>query len=182
VAVTSNERITWLKIGAAAAIGLLVMERLIVSPVARHWKEQGERILVVRERVQRGQLLLEREDSIRGRWAVMRRGDLPDDPSAAENEVLKAVARWARDSRVTLTGLTPQWREYEGGYRTLECRASATGSQSAIGRFLYELETDPMAIRLESCEIGTRDARGQQLTLNARFSGLQLAGMKEPGL
>jgi hypothetical protein len=172
---------TWLKIGAAAAIGLLVMERLVVSPISRHWKEQGERILVLRERVQRGQLLIDREDTIRERWAAMRAGVLPDDPSEAENEVFKAVARWARDSRVTLTGLTPQWREHEAGYQTLECRASATGTQATIGRFLYELEIDPMAIRLESCEIGTRDAKGLQLILNARFSALQLAGMKEPG-
>jgi hypothetical protein len=36
-----------------------------------------------------------------------------------------------------------------------------------------------LAVRLETCEITTRDDKGQQLTLNARFTALQL-GNPEP--
>jgi hypothetical protein len=171
---TNSQRISWLKIAAAAVVGLLVLDTFVIRAAARHWRDQGERITALRAQVERGQLLIDRESAIRERWEQMLLNDLPSDPSAAENELFQAIARWVRDSRVALTSLTPVWRSHELGYQTLECRATATGSQAALGRFLYELETDSLAVRLEACEITARDDKGQQLTLNARFSALQL--------
>jgi hypothetical protein len=177
---TSKQRITWLKIVTASVVGLFVLDRFVVGPAADHWRQQGERIATLREQVDRGQLLLDRETAIRERWEQMLENDLPANSSAAEEELFQAIARWVRDSRVALTSLTPLWRSHEPGYDTLECRATATGSQAALGRFLYELETDPLAVRLESCEITTRDDKGQQLTLNARFTALQLGNPEPP--
>jgi len=55
---------------------------------------------------------------------------------------------------------------------------AATGSQAALSRFLYELESDSsVPVNLEECELTTRDARGSQLTLTARITFLRL---KEP--
>jgi hypothetical protein len=175
---TTEQRITWLKIAAAVLIGLFAAERLVLSPLLlQPWKEQGERIALLREQIERGQLLLDRDVAIRERWTEMQRSDLPPNTSEAENELLKAIARWTANSRVSLTSLTPLWRNHEEGFQTLECRATATGSQAALGRFLYELETDPLAVRLETCEITARDDKGQQLTMNARFTALQLANL-----
>jgi hypothetical protein len=171
---TTNQRINWLKIAAATLVGWLVLQTFVFRAAAQHWRDQSERIAALRAQVDRGQLLLNRESVLRERWEHMLQNDLPSDPSAAENELFQAVARWVRDSRVALTSLTPLWRSHESGYQTLECRATATGSQAALGRFLYELETDPLAVRLEACEITARDDKGQQLTLSARFSALRL--------
>jgi hypothetical protein len=171
---TTEQRMTWLKIAAAAVVGLLLLDRFVVTPAARHWQDQSERIAVLREQVDRGHLLLDRETAIRERWDAMLRDDLPENVSEAENELFKAIARWVRDSRVSLTSLTPLWRSHEQGFQTLECRATATGTQAALSRFLYELETEPLAVRLETSEITARDDKGQQLTLNVRFTALQL--------
>jgi Tfp pilus assembly protein PilN len=172
---TSEQRLAWLKIAAAGSVGVLLLLQFVLTPVTQRWKDQSERIALLREQVERGQLLLDRETAIRDRWDSMLRNNLPADPSAAENELIKAIARWVGESRVALTSLTPLWRPHDQGYQTLECRATATGSQSALSRFLYEMETDPMAVRLETAEITARDDKGQQLTLNARFTALQLA-------
>jgi Tfp pilus assembly protein PilN len=172
---TSEQRLAWLKIAAAGSVGVLLLLQFVLTPVTQRWKAQNERIALLREQVERGQLLLDRETAIRDRWDSMLRNNLPADPSAAENELIKAIARWVGESRVALTSLTPLWRPHDQGYQTLECRATATGSQSALSRFLYEMETDPMAVRLETAEITARDDKGRQLTLNARFTALQLA-------
>jgi hypothetical protein len=172
---TTEQRIYWLKIAAAATVGLLVLVTFVVDPVAQHWRGQRERIAALRDNVESGQLLLDRETAIRERWEQMLRNDLSENASAAENELFQAIARWARNSRVSLTSLTPLWRDHEGGYKTLECRATTTGSQAALGRFLYELETDPLAVRMETAEITARDDKGQQLTLNSWFTALQLS-------
>jgi Tfp pilus assembly protein PilO len=170
----SNRREALLKVIVGCVAGLFLLDLLVLSPAARGWRGQGERIAALREKVQRGRQLLERERSIRERWAEMNRTDLPEDLSAAENDVFKAVGRWARDSRINFTSLTPQWRQHEEGYETLECRASATGDQASLARFLYELESDPAPVHLQESQFTTRDARGQQLLLSARFSFVRL--------
>ncbi|MEA3211988.1 MAG: hypothetical protein QOE70_5045 [Chthoniobacter sp.] len=170
----SKRRETILKIAVGAVVGLFLLDRVVLSPSIAGWKAQGERLAGLREKVQRGRQLIEREKSIRTRWEEMLRTDLAPDSSAAENDVFKAIGRWARDSRISFTSLTPQWRNHEEGYDTFECRATATGDQAALGRLIYEIETDPLPARVEECDLSTRDAQGKQLGLAVRFSFVRI--------
>lgn len=176
----TDQRQRWLTFAALFSVGLLAADRLVLAPLANHWEAQGVHMQDLRDDVDGGDLLLQRADTLDARWTEMNRDDLVDEASGAENEVLKAAARWAADSRILLLGLTPQWREYrKEGCRMLECRMTAQGSLSAVATFLYELETDPLAVRLEECEIVPVDERGGALTLVARFSALQLISDEE---
>ena len=171
----SNRREFLLKAVALGAVGLFLLDRLVLEPVIRGWIEQGKHIAVLREKVGRGRQLLGSEKTIRDRWAEMLRANLPVDVSAAENQAFKCVGRWALNGQINVTNLTPQWQKHEDGFDTLECRLAATGDQTSIGRFIYELESDPMPVYLEECELVTRDPRGAQLTLTARMTFLRLA-------
>ena len=171
----NKRRETILKIAVAAVVGLFLLDRMVLSPTITRWKAQSERIADLREKVKRGRGLLEREQSIRTRWADMLRTDLPDDVSAAESDVFKAVGRWALESRINFTSLTPQWRTHDEGFETFECRASALGDQSSLARLLYEIEADPLPAHLQECELSARDAQGKQLMLSIRFSFVRLA-------
>ena len=172
----SRSRETWLKIIVGVAVGLFLFDRVVLSSAMAGWKAQSDRLAVLRTKVERGRQLVEREQTIRGRWAEMQTTDLNDDSSAAENDVFKALNRWARDSRVNFTSLTPQWRPHEeGGYDTFECRATAVGEQAALGRLIYEIETDPLPAHVEECELSARDAQGKQVTLALRFSFVRIA-------
>lgn len=170
----NERRLMWLKVAAAVAVGLWVLDRMVLSPVMDRWQEQSERLELLRREVQEGRALLARETVIRERWNEMQHRDLSEDGAEAENEVFKAVARWGRAGRMTFTGLNPQWRISEEGYATLECRASATGDQAGIAQFLEELETDPLAVRLENFEITAMDEQGRRLNLAARFTALRI--------
>ena len=166
-----------LKIAAGAVIGLFLLDRMVLSPFVESWKQQGERSADLRQKVQRGRQLLDREKSLRARWTEMERGDMQEDVSAAESEVFKAISRWANASHISFTNLNPQWRPHQEGYDTYECRATATGDQAALGRMLYEIETDPLPARIEECELTARDAKGKDLTLALRFSFVRITGV-----
>ena len=171
----SKNRETLLKIGVGVVVGLFVLDRMVLGPALAGWKAQSERLAAVRLKVERGRQTVEREKSIRARWNEMLRTDLSEDHSQSENEVFKAIGRWASASRVSVTDLTPQWRPHEdGGYDTFECRATATGDQAALGRLLYEIESDALPMRIEKCELSTRDAKGQQLALAVHFSAVRI--------
>jgi Tfp pilus assembly protein PilO len=87
---------------------------------------------------------------------------------------LKAFDRWCRDSGINRDSFSPQWRHDSDSYMTLECRVEASGSLGALSRFLYEIEKDPLALRLENLELSSRDNEGQQLALGLQLSALVL--------
>jgi hypothetical protein len=171
----SNRRETVLKIAVGVMVGLFILDRAVISPATARWKAQSERIADLRVKVNRGRQLMERERAIRSRWDEMHRTDLAEEGSAAENEVFKAIGRWGRESRISFTSLTPQWRHHDEGYDTFECRASATGDQDSLGRLIYEIESDPLPAHLQECELAARDAQGRQLNLTLRVSFMRLA-------
>ena len=170
----ANKRETILKIVVGIVVGLFVLDRFILTPSINAWKAQSDRLQALREKVSKGKSLIERETSLRGRWADMLRTDMTEDNSAAEADVYKALGRWGSRSRVSFTSLVPNWHPHDDGYDTFECRVSASGDQASLGRLLYEIETDPLPARIEECEFNTRDAQGKQLTLSMRFSFVRI--------
>jgi hypothetical protein len=169
-----NNRQQMLVIVIAAGFALLVADRLVFTPLKDAWKARAARIVDLRKAVMQGAQLRERERNIRDRWISMRTNTLPENVSAAENEVLRAFDRWSQDSRISIASIKPQWKQADDDYMTYECRADAFGSLQAITRFLYEIEKDPLALKIESVEINARDNNGQQLSLGLLVSGLRL--------
>jgi hypothetical protein len=128
----------------------------------------------MRKSVEQGTQTLARENVIRERWEHMRTNALSSEISVAENQVFRAFERWSDGSRIAINGIKPQWKRNADEYATLECRVDASGTLAEVTRLLYEMEKDPLALKLDLVEITTRDDRGQQLTLALQVSGLQL--------
>lgn len=159
---------------AIAAVALLAGDRLVFTPLAKAWKERAAQIVQLKKSVAQGTMLIERERSIRSRWDSMRTNSLPEEMSVAEDMVLSAFDRWSQDSRISVTSVRPQWKRNADDYATLECRVDASGNLSALTRFLYDLEHDPLGIKVEIVEMTSRDTRGEQLSLGLQVSGLML--------
>ena len=171
----ANNREAFLKLAVGAVLGLYVLDHFVLEPSIDAWKEQSQRLEQLRDKVTKGRNLIERETQHRNRWADMVRTCMPDDNAAGEADVYKALSRWAGRSRVSFTSLTPSWRAHEeDGYDTFECRIAATGDQASIGRFMYELEVDPLPAHIEECEMITKDPQGKQLNLTMRFSFVRI--------
>ncbi len=159
---------------AAAGVALLVADKVILAPLISGWKQRTARIAELKKSITQGSLVLQRESRIRERWQHMRTHTLPDDVSEAENEVLKAFERWSDDSHISVSSIKPQWKRAGDDYVTLECRADAFGSIQTLARFLYNVEKDPLALKVETIEITSRDDNGQQLALSLQVSGVLL--------
>jgi hypothetical protein len=171
---TDSQRLAYLKIGAFSCVGLLLLDWVVISPAMSAWSAQGDRIDALRQKVDRGQQVLDRQDAIRAHWAQMLRSNLPAEVSAAESVAYQAIGRWASVSGITFSSLTPQWENHDEGYQTFECRAAATGTQAALSRFIYEMETDKVPASLQEFEITSRDDHGAMLTMTARFSFVRM--------
>jgi hypothetical protein len=172
VKIKSREKL--LVLAAGLGIVLLAGDSLVVQPLTGFWRARTTRIADLTKKINDGNALLEREKSIRERWTQMRTYALPANISFAESKVYTAAERWTQTSRITRKFLTPQWKQGGDGYMTLDCRVGAEGNMPSVARFLFELERDPLALKIDELLITTRDKEGQQLSLDLRFSALQL--------
>jgi Tfp pilus assembly protein PilO len=163
-----------LMIAAIISVGAVAGDRVVLSPLLNLWKARTERVAELEKSLGKGRVLAEREETMKERWQEMKERSLPVDMSLAEDQVLKSVGRWARDSRLSVTSLKPRWLRDEDDFRKLEFRAAAEGNMESIARFVYELERDPLPLKIEDIEIAARDERGDRLSLGVRFSGLVL--------
>ena len=170
----NKQRQRLLTLVAIVCVGALAGDRLLITPLTDLWKERAERIAELDKDLMKGRLLLDREDVLRTRWEQMQQSAFPQDRSLGQTQVLNSIARWIDDSRrLTISYFKPNWRNYQDEYVTLECRLVAQGNISQISRFLYELEKDPLALKLEDVEITSNDETGDNLSLAVAFSGLQ---------
>ena len=168
-----------LKIVAILCVCALVGDRLVISPLLSLWDDRVEQIQELRKSVAKGTLLMEREEALTDQWSYMQNNALPKEMSAAENQVIKAIDRWVRDSRINLVSIKPQWKREDDAYQTFECRAVAQGNMQTLSRFIYALEQDDGAIKVESLDISANDDKGSSLNMAVRFSGLQFSEVKQ---
>ena len=157
-----------------AAFALLVGVNFILTPLGGWWSARQAQIKELRGQVTEGRRLVTREVGIRSRWADMRTNALPANTSLAEQQLLRAVDEWSRSSGAEVTSLMPQWKSDSTNYLTLTCRVETAGTLGTLSQFLYDLEKGPMALRLDSVELGARDKDGQQMTLSTEINGLAL--------
>lgn len=170
-----QNRQQFLLILTMAVAALFVGERFVFEPLVGLWKARSTKITELRKQVSNGKMLTRRENDVRGLWDHMRTNTLPNNNSLAEQEVLKSFSTWSSDSGATINGITPQWKNDEDDYLTLNCRVEASGDLGSLSRLLYEIENDPMALKMDAVELSSSDNNGQSLKLGLQISGLVLA-------
>jgi len=170
------DRQRWLLLIAGAGLLLLLIDRVLVTPLTALWRAHAAEIVRLQRSVDNGASLMARAGQMESLWAQMQAGALPQSPAQAEQDLIAAFDRWGRSSGVELGSIRPQWKRGATDLSSLlECRVDATGSFASLSRFLFEVEKSPLALRLESVELTSRDAAGQRVGLSLLVTGLRLA-------
>jgi hypothetical protein len=164
---------------AVAIVGLFALDKLVFTPLAASWKARSDEIAKLRKDITAGKVVIQRESFTRKRWNEMRKNTLPINASQAEQEMLRAFDKWSQDSRISVSSIRPQWkRGTTPDYSLLECRLDAAGSLSALTKFMHLLELSPMALKVETIELTTRDNNGTQIAMGLLVTGLRLAPLE----
>ena len=167
-----------LAILAIVIVGLFVLDKIVITPLTNTWKNRSEQLAKMRKSVEQGRMLLERESHTRRLWNDIRKATLPVNASQAEKELLAAFEKWSAESRVSVSSIRPQWKKgATDDYSVLECRVDAAGSMPVLAKFLYQIESSPMAIKMESVELTARDSNGEQIALGLLISAVRLASV-----
>ncbi len=170
----TKNREKMLLIWTGAAVVLLLLKLLVISPLIASWHNRAEHIAALRKSLADGAMLIRRADPIRERWERMSTNALSSTPTVAERQLFDAFDRWVRESKVTEGSFKPQLKQTDDNYSVEECHAEVTGTYDTIIRFLYDLEKDPMGVQLQGIELTSRDDNGRQISLGLELSGLLL--------
>ena len=167
-----------LAIIAIAIVGLFVLDKMVFTPLTESWKSRSERIAQLRKSIEQGSMLLQRESHTRRFWNDIRQSTLPVNASQAEKELLGAFEKWSADSGVSISSIRPQWKKgATDEYSVLECRVDAAGTLAVLAKFLFYVESSPMAVKMENIEFTTRDKNGEQIALGLLISAVRLASI-----
>ena len=168
----NNNREKLLFILVAIVLGLFAGDRLLLQPYLGSWKKHGDNITKLKDQLNKGNRLRSRERIIRADWDSKKENSLPLDENLAQDSVLTAVRRWGTESGVSLNYTSSRPRE-EDTFTSIEGKLDITGSMSQVLRFLYQVEKDPLAIRVKSFDIDSKD-NGQTMSMGMIVSGLIL--------
>lgn len=169
-----NKRQQLLAIAAIVMVGLFLADKLVFTPLTRSWDDRSKRIAKLKEQVRDGAETVKRERALHEQWDNMRTNTLAGAKPEAESQMLKAFERWSQAGGVSVSSIRPQWKEAEDDYKSLECRADVAGSLQAITRFLFQIERDPLGVKVDSLELTARNNEAAQLALVLQVSGLLL--------
>ena len=170
-----KNRQQFLTIFTVIAVALLAADKIIAPPLVKIWHDRSARITELRNEVKEGESLKRGNNSIRALWAKMQAGTLTNNTTLAEQQLFTGLNYWSQLSGISLNTVTPLWKQgADSSYKTLECRVEALGSLDHLSQFLYYLEKDPMALKLQTVELATRDNDGTSIGLSVQVSGLVL--------
>src|SRR5436190_17503967 len=111
-----------LTIAAIAVVAIFAADKLLITPLGNLWSARSKQITTLRKKVEDGRQLIRRDESLRGRWELMRTNTLPNSESLAEQQLLKALDRWAQASRISMTSFGHQLKHDSDEFMTVQCR------------------------------------------------------------
>lgn len=169
-----KNRQDFLVVLTVAVVALAVAVNFIFPPVIDWWSARQKQIADLRNKIKDGTRMIRRETYIRSDWHNMQANALSSDMPQAEQQFLKAMDGWSRNSGAEITSIMPQWKNDGTNYITLDCRVETAGDLNSLTRFVYAIENGPMMVRVDSVELSSHDTTGQQLTLGVDINGLAL--------
>src|SRR5437016_657117 len=176
MALNKREKILALGVGVVGvilAVDLLVIEPFLAEAEGLAKLCSGD----ASEKNTAGQLRID-EKELKEKWAARRKDGLAEDPKDAERQVLGALKDWAGETGVVIASVRPDYVESKKEIREIMVSASASGSNEAMIKFLFKLQTAKFPVRVTEFKLGAR-ADSDELALQLKISTLYLVPEKK---
>jgi Tfp pilus assembly protein PilO len=154
--VVLSKRERFIAIGVAAVLGLLVADRLFLSPLMERRSTADEKAGDARRKLNDAHRLFDREKVLSRRWNEMGGKSLKTSQSESEGQLINSINDWARRSGMNLASMQPERTEKEKGFLRLTYRATGTGRISEIRDFLVSVERATVPVSVTDMTITPR--------------------------
>ncbi len=173
-ATSKRERL--IAITAAAVLGLLAVDQLLIEPLLANSAEVRRQTELAQLDLDRAARLFSTSRRMNRQWMTMTAGGLRRDVPEAESLVLHSVRDWAQESHLALSSLKPERTEKTKDFFTVTIRATGAGSMDQIGRMLHHIQTASIPVRITELQITSRKEGNDDLAVTFGVATIGLTG------
>jgi Tfp pilus assembly protein PilO len=173
---SKRERI--ILIAAIASVGLFVAVKFVINPV------QAKREELESQRQQRlgdlneAEMLIANHARMRRKWNAMLSDGLRNE-TEAESRILSALKEWSGAANMALNSIRPERTSSNRGLREMIFTVSGRGSLESVARFLWQIETAELPVKIGDMQLGSSSEAGDSMSLQLHLSALYLGEQKE---
>ena len=168
MALSVRER--YLVLAMAAVIVLYGLDRYAVSPLLEQRHDVAIQSISLSGELQQADLLLTNHPVRQAQWRTMSGQGLRNDAQQAESDLLAALGEWSGRSGLALPSIQPQRSIQDGELHQLVFQVTGNGLMQAVTRFLFELESSDMPVRVVTLTISARSEGDDELSVQIRIS------------
>ena len=168
---SKRERI--MAIMAVAVVGFLVLNKFLIGPVSgklQQLETQKNQLLLELDEAQN---LFQKRRILEKQWKAALSEGLRNEVEA-ESKVGRALDKWSEEARLTLSSVKPERVASDKGLKEMTFVVVGTGTLDAVARFLWQIETAPLPIKVKDMQLGSSNESGQSMSVQLRLSALCL--------
>jgi hypothetical protein len=160
VALSKREKI--IGFTTAGVIALLATDHFVISPLLERKGDLDAQLIVAEGDQSNAKQLLNGDPAARRRWKEMREAGLKMSVTEAQSQAVRALNEWARESGVAVSTLQPDpvpVSTKHTDFTPVPMRLIGTGSMRAISKFLWNLQTAKIPMRVVTFDLGSRGGK-----------------------
>ncbi|MCE5184696.1 MAG: hypothetical protein LLF76_01040 [Planctomycetaceae bacterium] len=172
MALTSRERIAMIL--AIIAIALLVADRYVLDPLLQKRSENKQAGQSMAAELEHGRSVLQRRKQLKVRWDQMQQNGLSAQAGATESAVLRFLQESSKETGLLLTAIQPEYAQIKADFGHIDFFVSGSGDMRGVTRFLWDLETAPLPLKIKSFQLGASDDNASQMALQLTLSSIYM--------
>jgi hypothetical protein len=172
MALTNRERM--IMIIAGLAIGTLVFDKYILTPVLNKRSEMTLQKDNLQAEVEQAKSTLRRQQTLQKLWDQMQEAGLSNDIQAIEGKLFRHLDESSYQTGLQLTSIQPERLQTQGQIGQIEFMVSGTGSMDSVTRFLWNIEMAEIPLKINSLQLGANNENALQMSLQLQLSSIYL--------
>lgn len=166
---TKRERVIALITGVVVAA--LIGNTFILDPMLGKLEQvENEKLLLLAE-VNEAQDLFDRRRLREREWKTMLSDGMRSD-AEAESRIARVLDDWSEDARLVLSSVKPERVASEKGLKEMTFSVVGTGSLEAVARFLWQVETTALPVKVKDMQLSAMSESGDSMSLQLRVSAI----------
>lgn len=163
---------------AIIAIVMLVADKFVIGPISTRREQTKTRKLELQAELENARILFSRRKLMERKWKTLLSDGLRND-AEAESKIARALDEWSNQAMLTLSSVKPERVASDKGLKEMTFVVAGTGTLEAVSRFLWQIETTSMPIKVMDMQVGSSNETGQSMSLQLRLSALCLGAQEK---
>lgn len=165
-----------LTLATGVIVGLLALDRLLLSPGLARWDEQTKGLAEAEETLRKHEETLTREEDLRKRWSAMAARLARVNAENVGTDFLNALRGFAKDSGIEFSDIHPNRTVSRGDFDEYTFETSTKCATRGLAQFLYRIDGSPEFIAIPQFNATAGNEGPSGLSVALRLSTIGPSG------